>query len=298
MTGRRTDSWGEVLQTIYGAVLRRGGHVVEGMDETIEERDVQKPPGFTFLFAANDPGALGSVETSPLLRFLRPATFALWFIVFALELIGVVTTGEMGSWLVLVLSTALLAGVHVQFWYEESEQGRKVHHALERMRGRMYEDDATGLPNSRHFVFELRRQMMRSVRSGRGFSLVLTDLGGFERDAKVEQRVLGGIGRALRHAASETDFVAHLEGPVFAAILVDDRERSTRDKAEALQLALMGAVTGPMQGRVRPVISLTGYEGELEVRDYLGRAQRDLAGIRGALPAPTEGRREGSTTAA
>ncbi len=241
---------------------------------------MQKPPGFSFIFDTGEPGTLGSVETAPLLRIMRPATFALWFIVFCVQAVSLASTGEGANGILLALTTFLFVAVHVQFWYEESEQGAKVHTALERMRGKMYEDEITGLPNSRHFVFELRRQMMRSVRSGRGFSLVLTDLGGFERNAKLEERLMPTIGRALRQSTSEGDFIAHLEGPVFAAIVIDEREQSTREKADALLLALGACIPLEKAGTLQPVVSLTGYEGELEVREFLQRAQRDLVGAR------------------
>jgi GGDEF domain-containing protein len=109
---------------------------------------------------------------------------------------------------------------------------------------------------------------------------VLTDLGGFERNAKEEARLLPAVARSLRHAASEGDFLAHLEGPVFAAILVDDRDRSTKEKADALMLALGSCIPLEKAASINPVVSLSGYEGELEVRDFLRRAQRDLVGAR------------------
>jgi len=242
---------------------------------------VNKPPGLNaFLFPAADPNTLGSVETSPLFKIMRPATFALWFILFAVQALTLVATGEGANWVVIFVSTVLFAGVHLQFWYEESEQGRRFHHALERMRGRIYEDTSTGLPNSRHFVFELRRQMMRSVRNGRGFSLILTDLNGADREKKDDARFLHAVGRSLRHASSDGDFLAHLEGPVFAAIVVDDRERNAAEKADGLLAALGAAIPRERAGSVQPVVSLTGYQGELEVRDFLRRAQRDLLSAR------------------
>ncbi|MCC7363408.1 MAG: diguanylate cyclase [Dehalococcoidia bacterium] len=251
------------------------------------------PPALNSFFgAANDGAVMGSVEAPPIMRVIRPATFALWIVLFSAQAVTIVTTGEGGSWLVVLLSTALFAGVHVQFWYEESDQGQKVHRGIERMRGRMYEDESTGLPNSRHFVFELRRQMMRSVRNGRGFSLVLTDLSGFERNKNVEAKLLPMLGKAMRQAAGESDFVAHLEGPVFAAIVVDDRERSTAEKQESMLLAFGSCIPLEKASVVHPVISLTGYEGELEVRDFLRRAQRDLVAARSRgvtarpMPAP------------
>src|SRR5690606_32447972 len=105
---------------------------------------VNKPPGLNaFLFPASDSGAMGSVETPALLRMLRPLTLGLWLMIFCVEAMNVITTGSGMHWLVVSLSTLLFGGVHIQFWYEESEQGRRFHRTIERMRGRIYEDEVT-----------------------------------------------------------------------------------------------------------------------------------------------------------
>lgn len=249
---------------------------------------MNKPPVLNaFLFPSTEQTELGSVESSLLLRLMRPVSLALWLVIFAFEAQTIISNGGRGNLLVLALSTALFAGIHAQFWYEQSEQGRRFHRALDRMRGRIYEDDLTGLPNSRHFVFELRRQMMRSVRNGRGFSLVLTDFGGYDRVKPNDERFLPSVARAMRHAVGEGDFVAHLQGPIFAAIISDDREQTAAEKSDLMLPALGGAVPPELVHQVFPVVSLSGYEGELEVRDFLRRAQRDLAGARATGPVLT-----------
>jgi len=249
---------------------------------------MNKPPVLNaFLFQSTEQTELGSVESPLLLRLLRPMSLALRLVIFAFEAQTVVSTGGQGNFLVIFLSTALFAGIHAQFWYEQSEQGRRFHRALDRMRGRIYEDEMTGLPNSRHFVFELRRQMMRSVRNGRGFSLVLTDFGGFDRVKPSDDRFLPAVSRALRHAVGEGDFVAHLQGPIFAAIISDDREQTAAEKADGLLPSLGSAIPLEYANQLFPVVSLSGYEGELEVRDFLRRAQRDLAGARANGPVVT-----------
>ncbi|MGB4863810.1 MAG: diguanylate cyclase [Tepidiformaceae bacterium] len=246
---------------------------------------MNKPPVLNaFLFPSAEQTELGSVESSLLLRLMRPASLVLWVVIFAFEAQSVVSHGSRGNLLIMALSTALFAGIHVQYWYEQSEQGRRFHRALDRMRGRIYEDEETGLPNSRHFVFELRRQMMRSVRNGRGFALVLTDFGGFEKMKSNDDRFFPAVSRALRHAVGEGDFVAHLQGPIFAAIISDDRELTSAEKADGLLPALGSAIPQEYASQVFPVVSLSGYEGELEVRDFLRRAQRDLAGARANGP--------------
>lgn len=245
---------------------------------------MNKPQSLSiFLFPSADARTLGSVETPHILRVLRPATFALFFTIFVIEAVTIVNTGEALNWLIAILSTVLFVGVHVQFWYEESEQGRRLHHAIERMRGRIYEDDSTGLPNSRHFVFELRRQMMRSNRNGKGFSLVLTDVLGREGRADAS-RVPASVPRALRAGLGDGDFVARLQGSVFAAIVLDDAERSAAEKARDLVPALGAAIPLDQAASLHPIVSITGYEGELEVRDFLSRGQRDLQEMRARGP--------------
>ncbi len=246
---------------------------------------MNKPPLLNaLLLSAPDSTALGSVEAPLPVRLLRPASFAVWLLVFCVQAQTVIARGGGTNWLVLGFTTLLFAAVHLQFWYEESEQGRRFHRAVDRLRGRIYEDEVTGLPNSRHFIFELRRQMMRSVRSGRGFSLALTDVAGFDTLKNPEEKFLPAAGRALRHAIGEADFIAHLQGPVFAAIISDDRMATAAMKADTLLPALASCIPHEHATRLVPVVSLTGYQGELEVREFLRRAQRDLVNARNHEP--------------
>lgn len=239
-----------------------------------------------FLFPSAESSELGSVQSPALLRVMRPLSFSLWLIIFCVQALAVVSGAESVNWLLLGLSTALFAGVHMQYWYEDSEQGRRFHHAVERMRGRIYEDDQTGLPNSRHFVFELRRQMMRSVRDGRGFALVLTDVVGWEKVGPHDREFLNQGARSLRQALGDGDFLGRLQGPVFAAIVLDERDCSAAEKADGFISALGSAIPLDLANTLAPVVSVTGYQGELEVRDFLRRGQRDLADnrARGAGP--------------
>jgi GGDEF domain-containing protein len=263
---------------------------------------MNKPPVLNaFLLPSAEQSALGSVESSLWMRLLRPVSFALWLLIFCVQAQAAISNGLGGSNLLIALAgTVLFAGVHLQFWYEESEQGRRFHRALDRMRGRIYEDDTTGLPNSRHFVFELRRQMMRSVRNGRGFSLVLTDFGGYDKARPNESKFLPGVSRSMRHAVGDGDFVAHLQGPIFAAILSDDQDQTAAQKADSLFPALGSSIPLEYANQLFPGVSLSGYEGELEVRDFLRRAQRDLVTARANGPhlKADAARRQAETAAA
>ena len=241
---------------------------------------MNKPPvvSIFFLPSATD-GAMGSVELPALLRFMRPVTFGLWVLIFTIQVQQAVSTHSEMNWLVLLLSTVLFGGVHIQFWYEESEQGRRFHRTLDRMRGQIYEDDTTGLPNSRHFVFQLRRQMTRSVRNGRGFSLVLITFAG-PQNVATSERVLTASARSLRQVVSDCDFVARLQGPNFGAIVLDEGTMTATDKAGRIKEWLAANVPEALHGHIDPIVAITGYAGELEVRDFLHRAQRDLMSLR------------------
>ena len=114
---------------------------------------MNRPPVINaLLFPSAEQTELGSVESSLLLRLMRAASLVLWVVIFAFEAQSVVSHGSRGNLLIMALSTALFAGIHVQYWYERSEQDRRFHRALDRMRGRIYEDEEPGLPNSRHCV--------------------------------------------------------------------------------------------------------------------------------------------------
>ena len=239
---------------------------------------MNKPPGIHLLFpGASNAREFGSIEAPHLVHLLRPVTALLWIAVFAFEVYRIVGEGASANYLLLALSTALFAAVQGQTWYEESEQGQRFRQALERIRGQIYEDDSTALPNSRHFVFQLRRQMMRSVRNGSGFSLMLLTIAPREGAAAPKEETLRATAKAMRQGIGEGDFVARLQGPTFGALLLDDPDDSATAKSQRITQLVARNLDEP------PASSITGYEGELEVRDFLRRAQRDLIGARPAL---------------
>ena len=47
---------------------------------------------------------------------MRPVSLALWLVIFAFEAQTVISTGGRGNLLGILLSTALFAGIHAQFW--------------------------------------------------------------------------------------------------------------------------------------------------------------------------------------
>ncbi len=247
---------------------------------------MNKPSGVGLFFFPNSSDELGSVALPPILRFMRPVTFGLWLVVFAIQMHSAATTSEGINWVLLVLTTLLFAGVHAQFWLDESDQGRRAREGFERMRGQIYEDDDTGLPNSRHFVFQLRRQMMRSVRNGRGFSIVLATINGLSDSGDPSRDVLRAASASMKECLGDGDFVARLQGSSFGAIVLDEAECTATDKAEQVKEWLGDVAGRSSRNSVTAAVSITGYEGELEVRDFLRRAQRDLQASQDSVSHP------------
>lgn len=238
------------------------------------------PPAVGSLFGLMAPArSWDSVEAPPLVRALRWITLILWIVVFAAQFQAVVS-GAPVQWMLLGLTTMLFVGVHLRFWYEESERGRQVHRAIDKMRGRIYEDEPTGLPNSRHFLFELRRQMMRSVRNGRGFALVLAEIQPATAADEPSTDLVKTLARAMHQALDPADFLARLQGNTFAVIIHDDDQLLSSQKSAVVGDVVVAAIPLEQLTSLQPAVSTTCYGGETQIRDLLGRAQVDFAKAR------------------
>ncbi|HET7738319.1 MAG TPA: hypothetical protein VFK32_07080, partial [Tepidiformaceae bacterium] len=130
------------------------------------------------------------------LKLVRPVVNALWLLAFFAEGYLALVLPELPVFILIALTSVLVLGSLVQFQFERAEQDELVERSAAGMRGRLYEDDLTALPNSRHFVAELRRRMIRASRSGRVFALALAQLDGFAPGALDENHVLPPLGRA------------------------------------------------------------------------------------------------------
>ena len=62
------------------------------------------PQGLNGFLLTSESKEMETVAAPPILRILRPATFGLWFIIFAASLQTVVVTGDLSNILVLVLA--------------------------------------------------------------------------------------------------------------------------------------------------------------------------------------------------
>ncbi|MDZ7728179.1 MAG: hypothetical protein U5Q44_08260 [Dehalococcoidia bacterium] len=246
---------------------------------------MNKPQSLNLFLFNPESRALGSVQTSPIIRVLRPASFALWFMVFVAQLIALVGTGNTDGILLVALTTLLFsvytpssgtksptrAAASTTRWNAPADASTKT----------MPPDSPIAATSSSSF----RRQMTRSVRNGKGFAVVLTDIVGAEK-LKSNERMLASAGRNLRQSLGEGDFVARLQGPIFGAIVLDEPDQTATEKAGGLVAALGAAIPVDSSSALIPVVAVTGYEGELEVRDVLRRSQRDLQNARERAAGP------------
>jgi len=100
------------------------------------------------------------------------------------------------------------------------------------------EDPLTGLPNRRSIDEVLKREILRSQRSGRKFTLLVLDLDGFKtvNDSMghaAGDTMLTEIALRLRAQARDADFVARLGGDEFLVVLHDIESDADRQAAIA-----------------------------------------------------------------
>lgn len=160
-------------------------------------------------------------------------------------------------------------------------------------------DGQTGVYNARAFTEALDREMLRSRRTARPFSLVFLDLDRFKAlndrfGHAAGDEVLRVVGALLTRCVRANDVVGRLGGDEFAVLLVEADEAQARNAIERLQRELRGALSGQrwsLEARVTASLGAVMHDGEADVSsaELLNRADalmyqaKQLGGDRLAL---------------
>jgi diguanylate cyclase (GGDEF)-like protein len=219
------------------------------------------PAGVVFALALGTTAVVGMTDelTGPdvnlTLAYLLPIWFAAWFLGAAGGL-AIATAGTIAWWAAdvatrsygaprpavqvmnIVAQLVLFAAAAVVL--AALRKGGARASALART------DSLTGLLNRRGFLEVARREMARSVRSGRPLTVALADVDGFDevnrfRGHDAGDHLLGGMGSALRSALRAVDASARLGGDEFAMLLPDADVESIESVLDRLRLVLMQA---------------------------------------------------------
>ena len=131
-----------------------------------------------------------------------------------------------------------------------------------RLRALAEHDHVTGLLNRRRFEAELRRELSRTLRSGRGGAVVSVDLDGFKgiNDSvghAAGDEVLRNVANLLAARSREGDLVARLGGDEFALLLPDTDHGQAQAAARHLLDALHELRT-EIDGAAFPVTASVG----------------------------------------
>jgi diguanylate cyclase (GGDEF)-like protein len=160
----------------------------------------------------------------------------------------------------------------------------RTHRELERL---ARTDELTGLPNRRHFLAQLERELARSRRTWTPLSLLLLDIDNFKlindsHGHAAGDRALMEVARSISCCVRAADVVARLGGDEFAVLLPE----SSRAVAEALARRISGQVAQQQLPFPTTVsIGVSAIE-RGESNDLLEQADRLLYCAKRARPDP------------
>ena len=151
--------------------------------------------------------------------------------------------------------------------------------------GTSFHDGLTGLFNHGFFQLILDREIKRSERQGKPFTLALVDVGGFSRynlkyGYSSGDRLLKEVADLLTENIRNIDWAARFGGDVFALLLIDASAEDARNAAERIQSAVRARISDPID----LFIGLAGFPKDALARsDLLNLAREALnqAKVRG-----------------
>jgi putative two-component system response regulator len=145
--------------------------------------------------------------------------------------------------------------------------------------GTSFYDGLTGLFNHGFFQLILEREIRRSERQGKPFTLALVDVGGFSRfnlkyGYPAGDRLLKELADLLTKNIREIDWAARFGGDVFALLLVDATAEEARNAAERIQSTVKQRLSDPLD----LFIGLAGFPKDaLSRSDLLNLAREALS---------------------
>lgn len=157
-------------------------------------------------------------------------------------------------------------------------------------------DVVSGLPNRRAFDEALQRELARSVRSTREFSVVFIDLDALkqvndQRGHAAGDRLIAGVGAALKRAIRKYDFAARIGGDEFGVILADTHNGETGlasrvlARAGAVGSISVGIARFPRDGKTAQDLLSAADMRMYEYKNTHSRG-RDRGGHAGDNPSP------------
>jgi diguanylate cyclase (GGDEF)-like protein len=150
---------------------------------------------------------------------------------------------------------------------------------FEKVRHLAVSDPLTGLANYRRLLDVLEKEMERSNRTGRPFSILLIDVDGLKKindtyGHLVGSRAICRLGDILRLNSRAVDTAARYGGDEFVLVLPEAREKEANLVAIRLQEVMRHDSEQPVISASIGVSTYRGDSGRLEV--LLSEADRDL----------------------
>jgi diguanylate cyclase (GGDEF)-like protein len=142
-------------------------------------------------------------------------------------------------------------------------------------------DHLTGLANRRRFERTLEREVARTARHGRPFSLITLDIDYFKQvndthGHEAGDEAIRSIARVLQQGTRGVDLAARIGGEEFAVILTETNLAGAVEVAERLRLAVK-AVELPSMGGIAASFGVAECPSQAETaRELLARADAAL----------------------